>query len=96
MIPIKVLSMDQVDMFKIICIRWEYLIPYICKLFVSIRVIWSSHWLIRVIFSFLKPYNYVQTNNYYFMKSVEFNLFGRVEIFYRFGKVLAKNSNSSV
>ena len=43
----------------------RYLKSYNCKLFVLEIVTWSSNCLLRVIISYLKSYNCVQTNNYY-------------------------------
>ena len=51
---------------KIIHIPWEYLIPY--KLFVFRIVTWCYNYLLRIIISFLKPYNFVKTKDYYWIE----------------------------
>ena len=43
--------------------------PYNCKLFVSRVVIWSYNSL-RIISNYLKPYNCVQTKDYYWIEII--------------------------
>ena len=59
----KVPSMCEINLLKIIHIQLEYLLPYNCKLFVLRIVTWSSNCLLRIIIiiiSYLKPFNCVQ------------------------------------
>ena len=47
--------------------------PYNCKLFVLRIVTWSYNCLLRIIISYLKPYYYVQTNDYYQIEIITWN-----------------------
>ena len=62
-VPVRVRSMGQIDLFKI---TW-YLIKWnknILKI-----VTWSyNFFLLRIIISYLKPYNSVQTNDYHWIE----------------------------
>ena len=49
----------------IIHIQLEYLISYNWKLFTLRILSWSYNCFLRIIISYLKPYNCMQTNDYY-------------------------------
>ena len=46
---------------------------YNCELFVLSIVTWNYHCLLRIIISYLKLYNYVQTNNFYWIEIIAWN-----------------------
>ena len=48
---------------QIIFIKMKYLIAYNCKLFVLRIVTWNYNCLLKIIYSYLKAYNYEQTND---------------------------------
>ena len=54
-----ILSKGQLYQLKIICIQHEYLISYSSKLFVLRIVTWSYDCWLRIIISYVKPYNCV-------------------------------------
>ena len=59
--------MNQIELFKIIRIHWEYLMSYNCKLFVLMIVDWNYNCLLKIIISCMKLYNKGQIfgkNNY--------------------------------
>ena len=58
---------------KIISIRWENLMPYNSKLFVLRIFFLNFNCFLSTIISFLKPYNYVQANDYNQMEIITLN-----------------------
>ena len=46
---------------------------HITKLFVVKVVTWSNNYLLRFVISYLKPSNYMQTNDYYDIEMIIWN-----------------------
>ena len=73
-VPVRVPSMGQAYLIKNYLYSIRYLMSYNSKLFLLRIFTWSYNCFIRIIIiSYLKPYNCVQTNNYYFIDIITWN-----------------------
>ena len=60
-VPYRILSMGQIELCENYNYKIKYLNPYNCNYFASRRVTWRYTWILRIVISLLKPYNYIPT-----------------------------------